>query len=138
MKDIELKNFIALHRVVNQMDRIVSRVFDKNSLSTGQFAVLEALFHKGDMTIGEVQEKILSSSGTMPLIIKNLTQREYITKYSDEKDKRKTILHLTEKGNELISEIFPEVRSVIIDMFEPIDEVQKRELLSILKDFRRK
>lgn len=138
MKDIELKNFIALHRVVNQMDRIVSRVFDKNGLSTGQFAVLEALFHKGDMTIGEVQEKILSSSGTMPLIIKNLTQREYITKYSDEKDKRKTILHLTEKGNELISEIFPEVRSVIIDMFEPIDEVQKRELLSILKDFRRK
>lgn len=138
MKEIELNNFIALHRVVNRFDKAVAKIFEANGLTTGQFAVLEALYHKGDMTIGEVQEKILSSSGTMPLIIKNLIQREFLVKLTDPNDKRKTILHITEKGKVLMSKVFPVVKDKIVELFDPLNETKKEQLLELLKEFRGK
>ena len=57
MDAIELKILIGLHRVSNEIDRRTTRIVKCYGLSMGQFAVLEALFHKGDLTIGQVQEK---------------------------------------------------------------------------------
>ena len=56
MDAIELKILIGLHRVSNEIDRRTTRIVKCYGLSMGQFAVLEALFHKGDLTIGHVQE----------------------------------------------------------------------------------
>ena len=80
MEDIELKLLIGLHRVCNEIDRRSSQLVSKYNLSLGQFAVLEALYHKGDLSVGEVQRKILSSSGTMPVIIRNLEKRGYLNR----------------------------------------------------------
>ena len=55
MDAIELKILIGLHRVSNEIDRRTTRIVKCYGLSMGQFAVLEALFHKGDLTIGQVQ-----------------------------------------------------------------------------------
>ena len=40
--------------------------------------VLEALYSKGDMSVGEVRERILSSVGTIPLIVNNLVKMNYV------------------------------------------------------------
>ena len=76
MAKTELKILIGLHRAINYIDRQSTKIFSEYQLTLGQFAVLEALHHKGDMTVGQVQEKILSSGGTMPLIINNLEKIE--------------------------------------------------------------
>ncbi|WP_235899151.1 MarR family transcriptional regulator [Suipraeoptans intestinalis] len=47
-------------------------------MTLSQFAVLEALYSKGDLTVGEVREKILSSVGTIPVIVNNLVGRGYV------------------------------------------------------------
>lgn len=131
--DLELKNFIALHRVVSKMDRSQVKIFDEYSLTTGQFAVLEVLFHKGDLSVGEVQEKILSSSGTMPLIVKNLITRDLVTKLCDPNDKRRSILHITDAGRSLMEELFPKVKKNIISMFDGLKKEEMNDLLLILK-----
>ncbi|MBL7574324.1 MarR family transcriptional regulator, 2-MHQ and catechol-resistance regulon repressor [Peptoniphilus asaccharolyticus DSM 20463] len=136
MSNLELKNFIALHRTVIKMDRILSRIFDSYGLTTGQFAVLEALYHKGDLTIGQVQEKILSTSGTMPLIVKNLEGRKLLEKFSDPNDGRRCILHITEDGMCLMQKVFPVVEDKIVEMFGHLSTEKKDELLGILKLFR--
>lgn len=138
MSNIELNNFIALHRVVNKMDRTVAKIFEANGLTEGQFAVLEALYHKGDMSIGEVQEKILSTSGTIPLIIKNLEKRNLLIRFTDPNDKRRAILQITDEGESLIKEVFPFVKKAIVGMFEPLNAKKKEQLLDLLKEFRRK
>ena len=136
MKNLELNNFIALHRTVIKMDRTLSKIFDSHGLTTGQFAVLEALYHKGDLTIGQVQQKILSTSGTMPLIVKNLESRKLLERRPDQNDGRRCILHITDDGKTLMSKVFPIVEAKIIQMFSPIPLNKKQELLDILKLFR--
>lgn len=130
---VELKILIGMHRVINKIDGRTIKIVKEYGLSLGQFAVLEALYHKGDMTVGHVQEKILSSSGTIPVIIKNLEKNGYVTHKQDECDKRKCILHITDKGISLIKQVFPENKKMILEAMNTLSDNEKEELLRLLK-----
>ena len=131
--EIDLKILIALHRVVNAVDSKTAKLVKAYGLSLGQFGVLEVLYHKGEMTVGQVQKKILSSTGTIPVIIKNLEKRQLISHKKDENDKRKCILSITNKGRDLISEVFPKNKEYIIDYFKTMKESEKKEFLRLMK-----
>lgn len=130
---VELKILIGMHRAVNKIDSRTIKIVKQYGLSLGQFTVLEVLYHKGDMTVGQVQEKILSTSGTIPVIIKNLEKSGYVTHRADECDKRKCILHITDKGACLIKQVFPENKEMIINSFNNLSDNEKDELLRLLK-----
>lgn len=72
MKDLDLSLLIGLSRTSNTFASETSRIMTAHDLTLSQFAVLEAVVHKGTLSIGEIQRKILSTTGTMPVIIKNL------------------------------------------------------------------
>lgn len=132
MSKNELKAFIGLHRTVNKLDKEVSKIHTKFGLTLGQFAVLEALYHKGDLCVGQVQEKILSSTGTIPVIVKNLVKRDLLRQIKDENDKRKVILSLTDKGREIMDRAYPENEEVIIDFMKILNEDELESLVRIL------
>lgn len=135
MANLELKALIGLHRTVNAIDRESARVCSAAGLTLGQFAVLEALFHKGDLTVGQVQEKILSTSGTIPLIVGNLEKQGYLIRQRDEVDKRCRILHLTQKGKEVVERVFPGNEKVIIEATSCWSDEEKQQLVSLLEKF---
>ena len=72
MSKPELKILIGMHRTANAIDRKTAQIAGAYGLTLGQFSVLEALYHKGDLTVGQVQEAILSTSGTIPVIVGKL------------------------------------------------------------------
>lgn len=129
----ELRAYIGLSRIKNTIDRDSNRLVKKYGLSLAQFAVMEALFHKGDMCVGEVREVILSSSGTMPVIVRNLKKKSLLLSYKDEEDKRKEILSLTDKGRDLISEVFPENKEIIKGYFENLSKKEIRDFIKLLQ-----
>lgn len=131
----ELKILIGLHRAVNDIDRQSARIFAEHGLTVGQFAVLEALYHKGDLTVGQVQAKILSSGGTMPLIVRNLEKNGYLTRLSDPADKRCCILHLTDKGRERIETVYPKNEALIIDCMSVWTPAEQEQLVALLKKY---
>ena len=135
MEKIELKIFIGMSRALNKINRATNKVYIKYGLTSAQFAVLEALYHKGDLSIGEVQEKILSTSGTIPVIVKNLERDGFLERYNDEKDKRRYILHITEKGRKLMDIVYPENEEIIISMMNLWDKREQEEILNYMKRF---
>lgn len=136
MKDKELKIFIAMSRTLNKLNRMNNQLFREYDLTTGQYAVLEALYHKGEKSVGEIQNLILSTTGNMTVIIKNLKARDLISSCSDEKDRRLTLLNLTEKGRNLISEVFPKNEKLIEEYYSILSESEKSQLLLILSKFK--
>lgn len=136
MNKTELKIFIGMNRAINYINSHTSRIFSLYDLTLSQFAVLEALYHKGSMTIGEVQNKILSSSGTIPLVIKNLEKKGYIEKKQADFDKRKFYLSLTKSGEKIISEVYPKNETKIIELMNVWNEEEKKDLLRLLKKFK--
>ncbi|MDD7267056.1 MAG: MarR family transcriptional regulator [Lachnospiraceae bacterium] len=135
MATTDMKIIIGLHRMLTDLDRCSAAVVAAHGLTLGQFAVLEALYHKGAMTVGQVQEKILSSSGTIPLIIRNLEKRSLLKRRMDEQDKRKCILVLTAAGEELIARVYPQNEAALVEKLACLADVQKAELLAALQQY---
>ena len=133
MEQLELKIFIAMNRALNLINKANSKVLNKYKLTTPQFAVIEALYHKGELSVGEVQEKILSTSGTIAVIIKNLEKDNLITRGKDKIDKRKYILSISEKGQLLMDKVYPEIEANINSHISVLDESEQDIFLKYLK-----
>lgn len=133
MKSLDVKLLIGLHRNVSMLDKRTAELAAKYELTFSQFMVLEALYSKGDMTVGAVRETILSSVGTISVIVNNLVKMKYIERLADKSDRRATILHLTEAGRKVISQLAPENMMMINDIFSVLDQNEKELLLEILR-----
>lgn len=129
----ELRSYIGISRLKNEIDAKSNKLVKEYGLSLPQFAVMEDLYHKKDMSVGQVREKILSSSGTMPVIIRNLKKKSYLISYKDKEDKRREILSLTNEGKKLIEEIFPKNKKIIEKSFENLSRDEIKEFVKILK-----
>lgn len=126
---------IKMHRIMNQIDRQSAHIAAAHGLTLSQFGVLEALYHIGDMTVGEVKEKILSSDGTIPVVIKNLEKSGLLIRKRDPCDRRKSILSLTEQGRTRIAEVYPENERMIHSQMEAWSEEEKKVMTALLRKF---
>ncbi|MGD1819850.1 MAG: MarR family winged helix-turn-helix transcriptional regulator [Pleomorphochaeta sp.] len=129
----ELKAFIAMSRALNEINRNTISIVKEYGISTSQFAVLEALYHKGDLTVGEVQEKILSTSGTIAVVIRNLENSGLIYKTQDSNDKRRYILKLSDKGLDLIAKVYPKNEKMLLSVMSSLNQDELNNLLLYMK-----
>ncbi len=133
MEKDKLKILIGLHKNVKELDRRTLDIARTYGLSFSQFMVLEALFSKGDLSIGQVRDMILSSVGTISLVVKNLEKMGYVKRKTDENDKRVSILSLTDEGRAVIEKVIPENEAMIYDYMKDLSEEETATLLSLLK-----
>lgn len=133
MQNENLKILIGLHKNVKELDSRTLAIASKYGLSFSQFMVLEALYSKGKLSISEVRDAILSSVGTISLVVNNLEKMGYVKREADPNDKRICILSLTDSGKSIISEIVPENEEMINNYMEKLDSEEIKTLLDLLK-----
>lgn len=128
-----LKAFIAIKRNNEKLESAVKADVKEYDLNLNEFAVLELLFHRGRQPIQKIKERILIASSSTTYIIdklcsKGLTFREY-----DEEDRRVIYVMLTNKGQELVEDIFPGHAQVIEECFENLTLDELKQLRYLLK-----
>ena len=72
LNELNLKMLIALSRTTQAVHKRSSFIFKQGGLTTAQFSVLEALYHKGPMSINQIIHTVLSTPGNMTVVINNL------------------------------------------------------------------
>ncbi len=140
MIPVEKKNrilLIGLSRTRNQLYRELDKVFSAHDITQTQFAILEVLYSKGDLMVGEIQEKILSTPGNVPYVISNLLAKGYVTKVQLQTDKRCSSIGLSEAGKNKIEEVLPDHNMLINRLFECLNDDEKNQLIYLLDRFRR-
>ncbi|WP_394525693.1 MarR family winged helix-turn-helix transcriptional regulator [Lacrimispora sp. JR3] len=131
--DLNLKALIGLSRTTQALHRRAGAIFNQAGLTSAQFAALEALYHKGDLTINEIMDSILSTSGNMTVVINNLEKDAMVERHPNPNDKRSCIIAITPKGREKIEEIFPRHLEDLADSFMGLEEEEKEMLVHLLK-----
>ncbi|MGN0838918.1 MAG: MarR family winged helix-turn-helix transcriptional regulator [Pyramidobacter sp.] len=126
---------IKMHRIIGKIDRQTAHIAAKYHLTLSQFGVLEALYHCGDLTVGEVKEKILSSDGTIPVVVRNLEKQGLLFRKQDPSDKRKSILSLTEQGRTLIAKAYRENDEMVQNQLSVWPAEEKKQLAALLKKY---
>lgn len=135
--NLALKTLVALTRAEHSIHKEEYKTIKESGLTAAQFGVLEVLYNKGDLKICEIIEKILTTSGNITVVIKNLEKDGLIKKNSDPEDKRSAIISLTEKGKEVIEGILPKHIKNIGNIFSVLTDEEKIMLKEILKKFKK-
>lgn len=128
---------LKLFVVLNKCTLSVGKKSEKNIKTTGltvpQFSVLEMLYHKGDLKVGDIIEKSISSVGNISLIIDNLQKLEFVEKRKCKSDGRITYVSLTEKGRNLIGEMWPSHEADLDNIMSVLNSEEKDTLITLLK-----
>jgi MarR family 2-MHQ and catechol resistance regulon transcriptional repressor len=67
------------------------------------FAVLEALLHKGPLPINEIGKKVMLTSGSITMAVDRLEAKGLVERRAHSTDRRAKIVHLTKEGRKLIT-----------------------------------
>ena len=102
-----LKLWIVLARAYAAVARTVDADIARNDLTTTEFGILEALHHKGPLLLGEIQRKVLVTSGGITYLVDRLVARGLVTREPSPDDRRARYAVLTAAGEQLIGSIFP-------------------------------
>lgn len=132
-----LHSLVILHRASNTIYKQEVETLKKYNLTMGQFGVLEALYNKGNLRIQDLIEKLLSTSGNMTVVVRNMIRDGYISRISDPRDKRACLISLTDLGRETIETILPEHYENIGRIFAILSLKEQEVLNSILKKFKK-
>lgn len=128
-----LNTFIKLTRCTNSL---FARIAERNTLgdiTPSQFAVLEALYHLGHLTQGEISAKVLKSGSNMTTVIDNLERDGYVRRERDEKDRRVIHVHLTEAGRGKLEAILPGHIAALVDEFKVLSASEQETLGELCK-----
>lgn len=69
----------------------------------------------------------------MTVVIDNLVKEKLVMRCIDPKDRRVNLISITEKGRNLISEIFPKHLENINEIFSILTSEEKKNLICLLK-----
>lgn len=102
-----LKLWVVLARANAAIEAHATADIERHGLSPAEFGVIEALYHKGPLLLGDVQRRTLISSGGTTFLIDRLEKKGLVERRLCTSDRRARYAALTTKGRELLTEIFP-------------------------------
>lgn len=128
-----LKLWVVLNRAHRAIGEHARRQIERQGLRPTEFGVLEALYHKGPLTLGQVGERVLVTSGSVTPVADKLEQRGLIQRRISSEDRRVCYAELTEAGRELMGGMFPDHAEVIRGAMEGLTVEEKRIAAVLLR-----
>jgi MarR family transcriptional regulator, 2-MHQ and catechol-resistance regulon repressor len=128
-----LNAFIKLTRCTNSVLARLSGRDTIGKLTPSQFAVLEALYHLGPMTQGEISAKVLKSGSNITTVVDNLEREGLVQRKRDRMDRRVINVHLTEAGKNQLETVLPGHIAALVEEFSILTETEQEMLASLCK-----
>ena len=128
-----LQLIIALGRALQALERAVRPHLAESGLGMTEFAVLEVLYHKGVLPLGEIRDRILVTGASTTYVVKKLEERGLIRRRTCAEDQRVVFGELTRKGRTLIDEVFPAHVERLQQAMAGLSVSQKREASRLLR-----
>jgi MarR family 2-MHQ and catechol resistance regulon transcriptional repressor len=97
------------------------------------FAALEALLHKGPLTISAIQDKVLLASGSMTAAIDRLEERGLVVRKSTSSDRRARLVQLTQEGKRVAAAYFEKHARDLEDLMSVLSAKERLQAYTSLK-----
>ena len=98
--------FLVLWKAANAVQSYAEESISELELCASDFAVLEALLHKGPLPVNEIGKKVLLTSGSMTVAVDRLEAKRFVERRAHGTDRRARIVHLTKGGRKLITRAY--------------------------------
>jgi MarR family 2-MHQ and catechol resistance regulon transcriptional repressor len=112
---------------------LAERSIANTGLCLTDFAALEALLHKGPLTISDIQDKVMLASGSMTAAIDRLENMRLVVRKSTAKDRRARVVQLTPEGKRVATASFEKHAKDLEQVASILTEKDKTQLYESLK-----
>jgi MarR family 2-MHQ and catechol resistance regulon transcriptional repressor len=125
--------WLVLSRCHLAVSHAAERGIEQTGLCLTDFMALEALLHKGPLTITEIQGKVLLATGSMTAAVDRLEKKGLIKRGPARDDRRAKLLHLTPEGKRVVEDAFQQHAGELEAAMSVLNRGEKRQLYALLK-----
>ncbi|WP_156291228.1 MarR family winged helix-turn-helix transcriptional regulator [Oceanobacillus salinisoli] len=108
------------------------RILNNYPITSPQFVALQWLLEEGDLTIGELSNKISLAFSTTTDLVDRMERNELVERVRDLKDRRVVRIHLLEKGKVIIHEVIGKRQAFLGEVLENFSEEDMKNLTRLL------
>lgn len=136
--DIE-KDLRYIAGIIKQKGR---EILSNYTITPPQFVALQWLFEEGDMTIGELSNKMYLAFSTTTDLVDRMENNHLVERVKDPRDRRVVRIHLLEEGKRVIDEVIKKRQLYLQDVLKNFSEEEilqlKDNLMKLHKEMKEK
>ena len=132
-QETALKLWVVLAKAFDAVLKNVETDVAHYDLTATEFGIIEALYNKGPMLLGEIQRKMLVTSGGITYLVDRLVEKGLVKREQCEDDRRARYAVLTASGTALIRKSFPTHAARIEQLMSGLTSAEQREATALLR-----
>src|SRR5213080_4097920 len=126
--------FLVLWKAANAVQSFAGESISELEMCGSDFAVLEALLHKGPLPVNEIGKKVLLTSGSITVAVDRLETKGLVERRAHRTDRRAKIVHLTKEGRRLITRAYADHAADMERLaFASLTRAERETLIRLLK-----
>jgi MarR family transcriptional regulator, 2-MHQ and catechol-resistance regulon repressor len=128
-----IHTWLVLMKAYGTLKRHAERSIQALDMCLSDFAILEALLHKGPQSVRDLGRRIDLTSGSMTTAIDRLEMRGLVTRADHPTDRRTWVIRLTPEGRALISKVFAGHEQAMDRAMRGLSKSERATLTDLLK-----
>jgi MarR family transcriptional regulator, 2-MHQ and catechol-resistance regulon repressor len=125
--------WLMLMKAHRSMVRHAERSIVSLDMCISDFAVLEALLHKGPQSVGEIGRRVDLTSGSITTAIDRLEKRGLVARTAHASDRRTRVVQLTPDGKARITNVFATHKTAMDRGAHGLSKAERGTLIELLK-----
>lgn len=131
------KDLRYISGIIKQKGR---EILSQYHITPPQFIALQWLFEEGDMTIGELSNKMYLAFSTTTDLVDRMEKNSLVKRVKDPNDRRVVRIHLLEEGERIIDEVIKKrqlyLKNVLVNFSVEEIQILKKNLKRLHQDMR--
>jgi MarR family 2-MHQ and catechol resistance regulon transcriptional repressor len=128
-----LRLWVILARAYATYAKAIAARVQEYGLTPPQFGTLEALYHLGPLSLGELADKLLVTGGNVTYVMDRLEDQGLVYRFRRPDDRRVIQGKLTPEGRELVAEVFPGHASFIEHLSRHLTTEEQEHVADLLR-----
>jgi len=126
--------FLVLWKAARAVEAYAGTSVSGLEMCGSDFAVLEALLHKGPLPVNEIGKKVLLTSGSITVAVDRLETKGLVERRAHGTDRRARIVHLTKEGRKVMTRAYAEHAADMEQLASAsLSRAERQTLIRLLK-----
>lgn len=126
--------FLVLWKAASAVQGYAEKSISELEMCSSDFAVLEAVLHKGPLPVNEIGKKVLLTSGSITVAVDRLEKKGFVERRAHGTDRRSRIVHLTKEGRRLITRAYADHAADMERLAsDALTRTERKALIRLLK-----
>lgn len=108
-------------------------ILSNYTITPPQFIALQWLHELGDMTIGELSNKMYLAFSTTTDLVDRMEKNKLVVRIRDEQDRRVVFIHLLDEGVRIIEEVIAKRQEYLREILTEFNSAEVQELSDYLQ-----